>query len=140
MKSDPNADGVRPTYSRTIYFEVSKTLQMHSEAPRPKMSVQCRDSGAPSASAKIMLPRLAETTERIEAPRSLTDLGGYLRRAGGSLGIVIDTPRLDTQKPFADQADDVSEALEAALRLQRWWNGNEATLRSWQLTASSSTE
>lgn len=131
VKSDPTADGIRPMDSRTIYFEVSKTLQMHSEVPRPKMSLQCRDSGAPSASAKIMLPGLASLAERMKSPRSLTDVGGYLRRAGASLGIVIDTPRLDTQKPFADQADDVADALEGALRLQRWWNENEAALRSW---------
>ncbi|MBR1151206.1 hypothetical protein [Bradyrhizobium sp. JYMT SZCCT0428] len=131
MKSDPNADGIRPTESRTIYFEVSKTLRVHSAVPRPRMSLQCRDSGAPSASVKIMLPGLAKLTERTTFPMSLTDIGGYLRRAGGSLGIVIDTPRLDTQKPFADQADDVVDALEAALRLQYWWNGNDDLLRSW---------
>jgi hypothetical protein len=131
MKSEPNSDGARPIDSRTIYLDVSKTLQMHSEVPHPRMSLQCHDSGAGSASVKIMLPGLARLADRMEPPVSLTDVGGYLRPAGQSLGIVIDTPRLDTQKPFADQADDVADALEGALRLQRWWNGNEATLRSW---------
>jgi hypothetical protein len=84
---------------------------------------------------KIMLTGLARLAERLSAPRNLSDLGGHLRRAAGWLGIVIDTPRLDTQKPFADQADDVAEALEAALRLQKWRNENGDTVRSWTQTA-----
>jgi hypothetical protein len=135
MKRDPNADGVRPVRSRTVYFDVPKALRIHLDAPRPRMSLQCWDSSAPSASVKIMLTGLARVAERLSPPRNLSDVGGYLRRAAGSLGIVIDTPRLDTQEPFADQADDVAEALEAALRLQKWWNENGDTLRSWTQTA-----
>jgi hypothetical protein len=101
------------------------------------MSLQCHDSGAPSASVKIMLPGWARLANRMEPPVSLRDIRGYLRRAGGSLGIVIDTSRLDTQKPFADQADDVADALESALRLQRWWNANESVLKNWTTMNSS---
>jgi len=131
MKRDPNADGVRPDHSRTVYFDVPKTLRIHPDVLRPKMSLQCWDSSAPSASVKIMLTGQAHLAERLNAPRNLSDIGGYLRRAAGSLGIVIDTSRLDTQRPFADQADDVVEALEAAVRLQKWWNENADILRSW---------
>ena len=78
-----------------------------------------------------MLPDSAALAGQLSVPQSLTDIGGYLRAAGRSLGIVIDTPRLDTQKPFDEQADDVIEALEAALRLQGWWNENYEVLRRW---------
>jgi hypothetical protein len=131
MKRDPNADGVRAGRSRTIYFDVPKALCIHPDVPRPKMSLQCWDSSAPSASVKIMLTGWARLAERLSPPRNLSDIGGYLRPAAGSLGIVIDTPHLDTQKPFPDQADNVAEALEAAVRLQKWWNENGDTLRTW---------
>ena len=44
---------------------------------------------------------------------------------------MIDSPRLNTQRPFAEQADDIVEALESALRLQGWWNENSDILRQW---------
>ena len=131
MASEPNDGGVRPEGSRTVYFDVRRTLRQHREVPRPRMSLQCWDSAARSASVKIMLPRRAAFSARLPIPQSLADLGGYLRPAGRSLGIVIDTPRLDARRPFAAQADDVVEALEAALRLQRWWNENGQIMQRW---------
>ena len=131
MKYDPNADGVRPDASRTVYFDVGRTLRAHPNVPRPRLSRQCWDSSAHSASVKIMLPDRAGLADRLAVPRSLADVGGYLRPAGRSLGIVVDTPRLDTQRPFAEQADDVVEGLEAALRLQAWWNDEGDSLRQW---------
>lgn len=131
MKHDPNADGIRPDASRTIYFDVSRTLATHAGVPRPRMSLQCWDSSARSASVKVMLTGLAGMAAHLAPPRSLIDIGAYLRPAGRSLGIVIDTPRLDTQRPFADQADDIVEALEAALRLQAWWHFNGGVVRDW---------
>jgi hypothetical protein len=131
MKRDPNANGIRPTDSRTIYFDVNRILKTHLNVPKPKMSLQCWDSAAPSASVKIMMADLAHLADTLKNPQDLEDSGGYLRRAGRSLGIVIDTPRLETQRPLEDQADDVVEGLEAALRLQRWWDNNATLLRSW---------
>lgn len=131
MKHDPNSEGVRPDASRTIYFDVGRTLRAHPDVPRPRMSLQCWDSAARSASIKIMLADRARLATQLSIPNDLRDVGGYLRSAGRSLGITIDTPRLDTQRPFADQADDVVEALEAALRLQAWWNENDEVLRRW---------
>lgn len=131
MKHDPNADGIRPDASRTIYFDVPRTLAEHAGVPRPRMSLQCWDSSARSASVKVMLTGMAGMAAHVAVPQSLTDIGGYLRPAGRSLGIVIDTPRLDTQRPFALQADDIIEALEAALRLQAWWQTNGAVIRAW---------
>jgi hypothetical protein len=131
MKHDPNADGVRPADSRTVYFDVPKTLSLHPDVSRPRMSLQCWDSGAPSASVKITLTGLARLAKRLRAPPDLLDIGGYLRTAGRSLGIVIDTPRLDTKRSFAEQTDDVIEALGAALRLQKWWDDNASLLARW---------
>ena len=137
MKRDPNDGSVRPDASRTVYFDVPRTLRQHANVPKPRMSLQCWDSSAPSASVKIMLPRLAASATRLPVPQSLADIGGYLRPAGRSLGIVIDTPRLDTQRSFAEQANDVVEALDSALRLQGWWNDNGDILRQWTLVQKS---
>jgi hypothetical protein len=131
MKHDPNHGGVRPDDSRTIYFDVPRTLRMHAGVPRPRMSLQCWDKAARSASVKIMLPDRASLAAGLTVPSDLADLGGYLRPAGRSLGITIDTPRLDTQRPLAEQADDIAEALQAALRLQLWWKDNGSVLRAW---------
>lgn len=132
MKRDPNPDGIRPLGSHTIYFEASKTLRFHAGCPHPSMSLQCWDSGAPSASVKIMLGGLARLAhDRPKPPSSLADIGGYIRPATQSLGIVIDTPRFDTQKSLNEQFDDAIEALEAGVRLQRWWNENSDTFRTW---------
>jgi hypothetical protein len=133
LKREPNSRGARPVGSHTVYFDLTRTLQPLSSIARPRMSLQCWDSGVPSASVKIMLPRLAHLAAALTLPGSLADIGAYLRPAGRSLGVVIDTPRLDTQKPLADQADDVSEALEAALRLQKWWNENPRMLQRWSV-------
>lgn len=131
MKHDPNPGGIRPADSRTIYFDVPRTLKSHANVPRPRMSLQCWDSNAPAASVKIMIASLAGLASRLSIPQDLDDAGGYLRPAGRSLGIVIDTPRLDTQKSLEDQIEDVIDGLESALRLQRWWNTNPDVLRSW---------
>lgn len=131
MKRDPNADGVRPVDSRTVYFDVPRTLRSHLGVNKPRMSLQCWDSAAPSASVKIMMSDMARLADELEAPQSLSDIGAYLRRAGRSMGIVIDTPRLENQAAFDTQVGDVVEALEASLRLQKWWNENNDVLRQW---------
>ncbi|MCU9849386.1 hypothetical protein OEZ60_15400 [Defluviimonas sp. WL0024] len=122
IKRNPNGNGVRPTGSRTIYFDVPRTLRIWPALPRPKMSLQCRDSAAPSASVKIMLGDWAIKAKAFNIPASLEAIGGYARPAGRSLGLVIDTPQLDTQMPLEAQVAGVEEGLEAARRLANWWN------------------
>jgi hypothetical protein len=73
-------------------------------------------------------------SRRMLAPSSLADIGGYLRPAGRSLAIVIDTLRLDTKRPLFGQIEAVVEGLEAALRLQSWWNANHQVLLGWLAT------
>lgn len=131
IKHNPNGNGVRPTESRTIYFDVPRTLRAWTGLPRPRMSLQCRDSGVPSASVKIMLGGWGSRAEAISAPSSLVEIGGYIRPAGRSLGLVIDTRQLDTQVSFDAQVAAIEEGLEAAQRLAGWWNRDGAVLQEW---------
>lgn len=136
LKHNPNSGGVRPTGSHTIYFNVAKTLRLHRGVPKPRMSIQCWDSGAPSASVKIMIGKWGNFHRELDMPQSLVDIGAYLRPAGQSLGLVIDTPSMDTQISVDAQLEEVSEGLEGALRLQDWWNSNAEILRYWGVKIS----
>lgn len=129
IKDNPNGMGVRPVGSRTIYFNVPRTLRDWERLPRPRMSIQCRDGAAPLASVKIMLGGLGLNASGVKAPGSLHAIGGYIRAAGRSLGLVIDTPELDTQIRFDAQVHAVEENLEAARRLVTWWNRHAGTLQ-----------
>ncbi len=130
LKPEPNGNGVRPTGSRTFYFEVARTLRLFSELPKPKMSLQAWDSGAAAPSVKIMLGGLAKMAPNMKVPEGLRAIGGYIRPAGGSLGLVIDTPRLHTNLPFAEQKRTVDTALGKAAELKNWWDGNGDILRA----------
>ncbi len=122
IKPNPNGNGVRPTGSNTLYFDVPRTLRQWVHLPRPRMLLQCRDSSAPSASVKIALGGWGLRASTMSVPDTLAETGGYIRPAGRSLGLVIDTPQLDTQMPFDAQVPVVEEGLEAARRLSAWWN------------------
>lgn len=128
IKHNPNGNGVRPTGSRTIYFDVPRTLRTWAHLPRPRMSLQCRDSAAPSASVKIMLGGLGRQAQNMRVPESLSAIGGYIRPAGRSLGLAVDTPQLDTQMSFDAQRSAVDEGLVAARRLAAWWNEHARSL------------
>lgn len=141
LKSNPNSDGIRPTGSHTIYFNVEKTLLSHVDVIRPRFSLQCWDSTQKAASVKIMLKGGARFASRIPNHESLSDIGAYLRPAGRSLGITIDTPRLNTQMSFLRQEMKITEALRAASRLQAWWNSHPDALREWsQIILQSASE
>ena len=122
LKREPNGGGVRPTGSHTIYFDVPQTLRHQPHLPKPRMSLQAWDSGASSPSVKIMLGRFADSAKNLSVPRSLKAIDGYFRPAGGSLGIVVDTPRLDPRWPFLSQIAQVETGLGAAQMLRDWWN------------------
>lgn len=129
LKREPNGNGVRPTGSRTFYFEVAHTLRLHAGLPKPKMSLQAWDSGAAAPSVKIMLGGLAARAHAMPVPDRLRAIGGYIRPAGGSLGLVIDTPRLDTNRPFGAQRAIVDTALGKATDLKTWWDFNGEILQ-----------
>lgn len=130
VKPNPNVDGARPEASRTVYFDVGRTLASHPGLPTVRFSLQCWDSGAPSASAKVMLAGWAAHAGiiRARAGKALEGTGLYVRTAGGSLAIVADTPRLDNRRPVEEQADAVRAALSSASRLAGWWNRSGAEL------------
>ena len=123
--------GVSPLSMIADLSDLSFASTSVSRIPKPRMSLQCWDSGADFASVKIMIGNWGRSSNLFEAPQNLSDIGAYLRAAGQSLGIVIDTPRLDTQAPFSSQIGEITEGLEAALRLQDWWGANHGTLKSW---------
>lgn len=130
LKDNPNGGGVRPTGSHTIYVDVSGSLRSWRNVPKPRMSIQAWDSGAHSASVKIMIGGLGHRATQLPVPAGLTRFAGYLRPAGKSLGCTIDTPRFDTQRPLAEQLTAVDAALQAAAQLQDWWNGSENEIRA----------
>jgi hypothetical protein len=55
----------------------------------------------------------------------------YLRKAGRSLGLVHDTPRLDNKRPISEQLEAATEGIRAAKKLSSWMYANEPALRSW---------
>lgn len=130
LKGNPNGGGVRPTGSHTIYVDVPGSLSHWRDVPKPRMSIQAWDSGAHSASVKIMIGGLGHRATELPVPAGLMRLGGYLRPAGKSLGCTVDTPRLDTQRSLAEQLTAVDAALRAAAELQDWWNGSEEEIRA----------
>ena len=133
FKAKRRDGGARPATSKTMYFDTGKTLgKLPWFTPTLRMSHQCLDETEPSASVKIMIGTWARHVDRLEAPQSLADIDGYIRRAGASLALAVDTPRLYVDRPFSDLVVDVRAGLEAAMRLARWWRGNPEVLRRWQ--------
>ena len=53
---------------------------------------------------------------------------GYIRAAERSLGLVIDAPPLDTQRPFDAQVAPAENGLNAAGRLANLWDYHAHTL------------
>lgn len=129
LKREPNASGARPTASRTFYFDVARTLRPQPHLPTPRMSLQSWDSAAASPSVKIMLGGLAARADRVDVPRGLAAIGGHIRPAGGSLGLVLDTPRLEPRAPFVAQVAAVDTCLGRAQILKDWWDAEAGELQ-----------
>ena len=133
VKRNPNTRGERPEASRTIYFDVKRTLPNWKFLPTLRFSHQCWDSSAPSASVKIMFDGWA-SHESLLRKLSQSKLGKtplYLRRASRSLGLVHDTPRMDNKRPVKDQLDAVLAGIRAAAALRAWMHANQTELASW---------
>ena len=139
LKRNPNSAGARPEASRTIYFDAQRsgfaTYGFLLKEGRPaslRVSHQCWDSGAPNPSVKAMLDgwarRLASVSP-VLAP-ALRGSGIYLRPAGRSLALVLDTGRLDNMRPVAGQEAVILDALSKLQRLREAWNGLEEPLRN----------
>jgi hypothetical protein len=108
---------------------------MRARGPSTRPSASARPAAAPrtSASAKIMIGTWARYLPVIRplAATVLKGTGFYVRPAGASLGIVVDTPRLDPKRPASDQSEEIGMALTASARLAAWWNGNGRVLEAW---------
>lgn len=103
VKPNPNTGGEQPESSRTIYFVVPRTLPPYDFLPTLRFSHQCWDASAPSPTVKVMFAGWAryEALLRRLSSETLRDTGLYLRKAGQSLGLVHDTPRLDNMRPVS---------------------------------------
>lgn len=134
VKPCPNAGNGRPSGSHTIYFDVGRTLPSYDFLPALRFSHQCQDKAAPSASVKIMIAGWGthEKTLHRQAADTLGNTSIYIRAAKKSLGLVIDTPRLDNRQSVSQQAEKVLTGLRAAATLCAWMFENHATLRHWR--------
>lgn len=138
LKRNPNSAGARPEASRTIYFDARRSgfagynfLLKEGRPASLRVSHQCWDSGAPNPSVKAMLDGWAQhlaIVSPVLAP-SLRGSGIYLRAAGRSLALVLDTRRLDNMRPVAGQETVILDALSKLQRLRDAWNGLEEPLR-----------
>lgn len=138
IKSNPNSSDARPAASRTIYFVTKRTLPQYDFLPTLRFSHQCWDSGASSPSVKIMFDGWAVfgSLLRQVAKDDLALTGFYLRKAGRSLGLTRDTPRMDNTKPVGNQMEAVLQGLRAASALRAWMCSNEDVLRRWSTTVA----
>ncbi len=68
LKRSPNPDGGRPATSRSIYFDVKRTLTLYPGVPRPRMSIQCWEQAQPTPSVKIMMGNWASLFDQLPTP------------------------------------------------------------------------
>lgn len=138
LKRNPNSGDARPEASRTIYFDAKRSgfgsypfLLKDGRPASLRLSHQCWDSGAPNPSVKAMLDGWALHLPVVSPILSaaLRGSGVYLRAAGRSLALVLDTSRLDNLRPVAGQETIILDALSKLQRLRDAWNGLEAPLR-----------
>lgn len=137
IKTNPNSANARPEASRTIYFDARASgfrqyafLKKGDKPASIRVSHQCWDSSAPSASVKLMLDGWAghiATASSFLQP-ALRGSGLYLRPAGRSLALVADTKRLDNMRPAVGQRAAIEEALHQLRHIRDVWNGLEGSL------------
>jgi hypothetical protein len=72
-----------------------------------------------------------EATLRKASSSALENTGFYLRKAGRSLGLVKDTPRMNNKLPINSQFDAIVTGIRAAAGLSAWMHSNESALRDW---------
>ena len=119
--------------SRTIYFDTSRSLPRYDFLATLRFSHQCWDSGALSPSVKVMITGWASHAPAVSRIAADALRGGpiHIRAAGESLGLVINTPRMDNLKPVSRQVDAVLTGLRAASALRAWMFENSQELQRW---------
>ena len=131
LKRNPNSADARPESSRTIYFDTKRSgfasydfLLKEGRPASLRVSHQCWDSGAPNPSVKTMLVgwacHLPFATPILSV--ALRESGVYLRAAGRSLALVLDTQRLNNLRPITGQEALILDALAKLQRLRETWN------------------
>lgn len=144
LKRNPNSAEARPEASRTIYFDAKRSgfanydfLLKEGRPASLRVSHQCWDSSAPNPSVKAMLDGWARhlplATPILAA--ALRGSGVYVRAAGRSLAIVMDTHRLDNMRPVTGQETIILDALAKVQRLREIWNGLRDPLKECALIA-----
>ena len=137
IKTNPNSGSVRPEASRTIYFDALASgfrrypfLRKSDKPASIRVSHQCWDSSAPSASVKLMLDGWAGHVAMASSflQPALNGSGLYLRPAGRSLALVADTKRLDNTRPAVGQRAAIEEALQQLRHIRDVWNSLEGLL------------
>lgn len=137
IKTNPNSGNARPEASRTIYFDTrasgfrSYPFLLKSGKPASiRVSHQCWDSSAPSASIKLMLDGWAAHLPKVNSILQPALKGNelYLRSAGRSLAIVADTARLDNMRSASAQQQAIEQALTKLQIIRTTWNGMEGML------------
>jgi hypothetical protein len=137
IKTNPNSGNARPEASRTIYFDARASgfrrypFLLKGDKPASfRVSHQCWDSSAPSASVKLMLDgwanRLAAAAPILQP--ELRGTGLYLRSAGRSLALVADTTRLNNMRSASTQRAAIEQALHQLRLIRDVWNRMEAVL------------
>lgn len=138
LKRNPNSAGARPEASRTIYFDAARSgfasygfLLKEGRPASLRVSHQCWDSGAPNPSVKTMLDGWARHLPAVSPilTPALRGTGIYLRPAGRSLALVLDTARLDNMRAVTGQEAVILDALSKLRHLRDAWNGLEEPLR-----------
>jgi hypothetical protein len=134
IKTNPNSGNARPEASRTIYFDTRASgfrrypfLLKDNKTASIRVSHQCWDSSAPSASVKLMLDGWAIHLSKVKPilHPALASKGLYARSAGRSLAIVADTARLDHMRSALAQQQAIREALKKLQLIRDTWNGME---------------
>ena len=137
IKNNPNSANARPAASRTIYYNSRASgfrsypfLLKGDKHASIRVSHQCWDSAAPSASVKLMLDGWARHIPvvcPILRPK-FNGTGLYLRAAGRSMALVADTQQLDNFSSADSQRAAIEDALAKLQHVRETWNDLGADL------------
>ena len=121
LRMDRPAD--KPSRSGFVHF----TRSIQSKRPLPGCKIVHKLG---HGRVDLQITGWADRLEAVaNAIKSRLAAGVTLRKAGKSLAISIEAPVLDTTRPFEEQRDKAWEGMDAASRLQAWFNQNHEYLR-----------
>lgn len=145
LKRNPNSAEARPEASRTIYYDAKRSgftsydfLLKEGRPASLRVSHQCWDASASSPSVKVMLDGWAchLTSAAPILAAALRETNIYVRAAGRSMALVLDTHRLETMRPVEGQEAFIRDGLAKIQQLRNCWNGLEKPLRECAMIAA----